>query len=119
MAIEQGQIFTPDKKSVLIDELKQELNNIKVAMTKGGTNLANPQVVQSSKTLVQNILNDLLSKKGVITPDETDKALEAINESKKARLQSDFYSGIKKSTIYLVAFIAVGVGIYFYTKKRA
>ena len=119
MPIELNQILTPDKKSLLVDEINQELNSINQAIKVGGANAGNYTAMQSSKTLLQNILNDLFSKKGVITPDETNKALDTINESKKSRLQSDFYGSITKSTIYLVAFVGVAIGIYFYTKKSS
>lgn len=119
MAIELNQILTPEKKSLLVDEINQELNSINKAIKIGGDKAGNFKAMQSSKTLLQSILNDLFTKKGVITPDETNKALDTINESKKARLQSDFYGSITKSTIYFVAFVGVAIVIYFYTKKSS
>lgn len=119
MAVLEGQILTPEKKSLLVDEINQELNSVNQALKKGGAKLANSSLVQTSKNVLQSILNDLFSKKGVITPDETNKALEAINQSKKARLQSDFYSSIKTSTIILVGLVGVAIGIYFYTKNKS
>ena len=118
MAIVEGQILTPEKKSLLVDEINQELNSANQALKKGTTKIANTTLIETSKKALQSILNDLFSKKGVITPDETNKALEAINQSKKARLQSDFYGSIKKSTIIVIGAIAVIVGIYFYTKNK-
>jgi hypothetical protein len=119
MAIVEGQILTPEKKSLLVDEINQELNSVNQALKSGGNKLANTSLVQTSKSVLQSILNDLFSKKGVITPDETNKALEAINQSKKARLQSDFYGSIKNSTIVIIGFIGVAIGIYYYTKNKS
>jgi hypothetical protein len=54
----------------------------------------------------------------VITPQETDDILDLINSSKRSRLESEYYLGLKKSSLYLVSFIAIAFGVYFYTKKR-
>jgi hypothetical protein len=115
----EGKTLTPEKKSILVDEINVELKNINDSLRKGGTTEAKKTAIQSSKDVLQGVLNDLFSRRGVITPEETNKAITAIKDSKKSRLQSDFYSGIKKSTIVLVGFIAVVVGVYYYTKNKA
>lgn len=114
----EGRALTPEKKSLLVDEINAELKNINDSLYKGGTTEAKKTAIQSSKNVLQEVLNDLFSRRGVITPEETNKALNAIKESKKSRLQSDFYSSIKTSTIVLVGFIGVAIGIYFYTKNK-
>lgn len=114
----ENRALTPEKKLLLVDEINMELKNINDSLYKGGTSEAKKTAIQSSKDVLQVVLNDLFSRKGVITPEETNKAINAIKESKKSRLQSDFYSSIKKSTIFLVAFVGVAVGIYFYNKNK-
>jgi len=114
----ENRALTPEKKSLLVDEINIELKNINDSLYKGGTNEAKKTAIQSSKDVLQGVLNDLFNRRGVITPEETNKALSAIKEAKKARLQSDFYSSIKTSTIVLVGFIGVAIGIYFYTKNK-
>ena len=116
--IQPGQVLTPEKKFVLADALKTELDSLNKTISLGGMSAAQAQLAQASKNAVQNILNSILQKKGVITPDETDAALLAIDKSKKARLKSDFILGIKKSTIFLFVIVGLGVGSYLYFKNK-
>jgi hypothetical protein len=119
MPILEGQILTPDKKSLLADELKKELDSLNKTIAIGGITAGQKQAVEASKAAVQKVLNNILTKKGVVTPDETDDALKKIDEAKKARLQNDFYSSIKSYGTYILIALAAGIGLYYYTKNRA
>lgn len=119
MAILEGQILTPDKKFLLADELKKELDSLNKVIALGGVTAGQKQAVEASKVAVQKLLNNILGKKGVVTPDETDEALKQIDEAKRARLQTDFYSSIKSYGTYILIAIAAGIGIYYYTKNSS
>ena len=75
------------------------------------------ELLKKNTDRLQGVLNDLLSKKGVVTPNETDATLDILNTSKKQRLEGDFVGGIKMGTIYLVGGILAIVGVYFLVKK--
>jgi hypothetical protein len=117
--IEKGMFFTPDKKKLLSDEVQAELNKLSEDIRNKGLGGDTTNKLQQIKKKLQDILNMLNNKKGVITPQETDDILSAIDESKRSRLESQFYLGLKKSTFYLVIFAAIGVGAYIYLKKKA
>jgi hypothetical protein len=117
--IEKGMFFTLDKKKLLTDEVQSELNKLTEDIRNKGLGGDSDNKLQQSKKKLQEIINLLNGKKGVITPQETDDILTAIDESKRLRLESQFYFGLKKSTFYLVIFAAVGVGTYIYLKKKA
>ena len=119
MPISEGQILTPDKKFMLADEIKNELDSLNQAIATGGINAGQKQAAEASKAALQKLLNNILTKKGVITPDETDDALKKIDEAKRARLQNDFYGSIKSYGTYILIAIAVGVGLYYYTKNKS
>jgi hypothetical protein len=115
----EGKAITPEKKPLLVDEINKELNNINEVLKKGSTGEAKKAAIVSYKNILQNELTALLNRRGVITPDETNNTLNKIKESKKARLQSDFYSSIKTYSTIIGIFIVVGVGIYIYTKNKS
>jgi hypothetical protein len=119
MAVLGGQIFTPNKKTILAEEIKTELENLNKAISTGGIDAGQKQAIDASKVALQKVLTSILTKKGVVTPDETDDALMKIDEAKKSRLQNDFYGSIKKYGLYIAIAIAAGVGLYYYTKKSA
>lgn len=118
MAIIQGTIFTPNKKKTLIDEIQQELSSLDVAIRDVSTKKSLSLKLTAIRGTLQQSLNVLYDKKGVVTPQETDNILELINNSKRSRLESDYYMGMSKTTFYLVAFVAIAFGVYFYTKNR-
>lgn len=119
MPILEGQILTPDKKFMLADELKKELDSLNKTIALGGITSGQKQAVEASKAALQKILNNILGKKGVVTPDETDDALKQLDNAKRARLQNDFYSSIRKYGAYILIAVAAGVGLYYYTKNSA
>jgi len=118
MAIQQGSIFTPNKKKTLIDEIQQEIVNLDRTIAEKGRKSNLFIKLNTIKLDLQKSQTLLIEKKGVVTPQETDDILSLINNSKRSRLESDYYMGLKKTTFYLIAFTALAVGFYFYTKKR-
>lgn len=119
MAIERGQYFTPDKRALLINEVKSEISQVDGQLKSNSIAGIVSEDTQTTRIKLQQILNGLFDKKGVVTPKETDNILDILDNSKRNRLQKDFYKGIKKSTIVLLTFGAIAVGVYFYMKKRA
>jgi len=116
--IVKGQVVTPEKKAVLIDQIKAEIDNVSSQIKEGKYGDAVVKVLDQNQKSLQKLLNNLLMKKGVVTPSETDYALNLINTAKKNRLQEDYVMGIKKSTIVLFSLIALGGAFYWYKYKR-
>ena len=116
--IVKGQVVTPEKKAVLIDQIKAEIDNVSSQIKEGKYGDAVVKVLDQNQKALQKLLNNLLMKKGVVTPSETDDALNLINKAKKSRLEDDYYMGVKKSTIILFSLIALGGAFYFYKYKR-
>lgn len=115
--ITKGQILTPDKKDKLVNQVKAELNEVSASINDGKYGQAAMELLKKNTNRLQSVLNELLSKKGVVTPNETDATLDILNTSKKDRLQGDFKGGVKMGTIYLLGGILAVVGVYFLVKK--
>ena len=116
--IVKGQVVTPEKKAVLMEQIKAEIDNVSSQIKEGKYGDAVVKVLDQNQKALQKLLNNLLMKKGVVTPSETDDALNLINKAKKSRLEDDYYMGVKKSTIILFSLIALGGAFYFYKYKR-
>jgi hypothetical protein len=119
MPIEKGQIFTPEKKGALIQEVENEIVKLDETLRKKTLGSSALSLVRENRNKLQTLLTLLFEKKGVVTPQETDDILDAIGNSKRSRLESQYKFGMRTSTLYLVAFLGIGVGVYFYMKKRA
>lgn len=117
MAIEKGQYFTPDKKQSLINEVKSELTLVDNELRNNSLSQDTGDIMRDVRGKLQEVLNGLFDKKGVVTPQETDKILDILDDSKRNRLQKSFYKGMKTSTIVVVGFAVIAIGIYYYMKK--
>lgn len=115
--ITKGQIFTPDKKDSLVSQIKAELESVQSSIDKGKYGEAAFGVLQKNQIKLQNLVNGLLAKKGVITPDETNNSIDILAQSKKDRLQDDYTTGVKRGTFYLLAFGVAAVATYLIVKK--
>jgi hypothetical protein len=118
MPITQDKALTPEKKQVLVDELQDEILKIGTAIKEKKYGTALFGVIQQKQVELQTLLNKFLEKKGIITPSETNSALDVLNSSKRARLEEDYYGGIKKTTWYLIGIGVIGIGAYFLIKRK-
>ena len=118
MNIQANQILTPNKKNLIIDEIKQEMAQVRTAISGLAPSESTTSVLSDNLKKLQGMLDNLLAKKGVITPDETNTTIDAITDSKKARLQKDYMFGMTKTTLYVVGALALGIGILWYVKKH-
>ena len=114
--IVKGQVVTPDKQAVLVEKIKTEINNVSSHLKQGKFSGAIIAVLTENQKSLQKVLNNLLLKKGVVTPSETDEALNLINTAKRNRLQENVL-GFQRSTIITVSILALG-GIAYYIYKR-
>ena len=69
--IEKGMFFTPDKKKLLTDEVQSELNKLTEDIRNKGLGSSSANKLQQIKKKLQEIINLLNGKKGVITPPST------------------------------------------------
>ena len=118
MPITQDKALTPDKKQELVDKLQNEMLQISNAVKEKKYGTAVFGIIQQKQVEIQGLLNKFLEKKGIITPSETNAALDVLNTSKRARLEQDYYKGLKKSTWYLVGFGVIAIGAYFLIKRK-
>jgi hypothetical protein len=119
MLIEKGQIFTPEKKGMLIKEVENEIARLDEALRKKSLGTSALALVRENRNKLQTLLTLLFEKKGVVTPQETDDILQTLGDAKRSRLETQYYLGIKRSTLYFGLIVALGVGAYIYIKKRA
>jgi len=118
MEIQGGQIITPNKKSIVLDALNEEINSLNDKINNQQLNKLVAGSLSNSRMTLQNLLNTVLDKKGVITPSETDNIRNQLEAAKKSRLEGNYVSGMRKGVLYLLGFIAIGAAIYWYNKKN-
>lgn len=115
--ITKGQALTPEKKSIIIQQILNEISAINRAIKDKSVDEEVLRRIKENRDRLQELLNKLLKKVGVITPSETDEILGKIEDSKKARLQKSYRKSLTTGTIVLVTFIALA-GVLVYLSKR-
>jgi hypothetical protein len=118
MPVEKDKALTPEKKNLLVGQIELEIENINKAIREGGLDTGVLEAVKANKIKLQNVLNRLFEKRGVITPQETNNALNAIEDAKKSRLQSDLKRNLKRIAVFGSLALALYVGYKVYTKSK-
>lgn len=119
IGIKENQVVLPNEKDKLIEALQKELDLLKKDIDEKKISGAALQLALRHRDMLQNLLNKFLSKKGVITPDETNLALATLDDSKKTRLGKEFKIGLNKFTLNLAAILFAGTLVYYFIKKRS
>jgi len=118
MTIEKDKALTPDKKQILIGQVELEIENINKAIRQGGLPSGVLEAVKANRDSLQGVLNRLFEKKGVITPQETNKTIFSLDKSKNDRLQIDFQRNMKRVAIFVGLLLALVIGYTLYTKSK-
>ena len=113
-----GQTITPDKKNILVDAINEELKNLNDRIKNQQLDDLMRGSLGNTRMGLQRILNSILEKRGVITPDETTEVLRKIDEAKRQRLSENYVMGMRKGAFYILALVAIGGVIYWYTTKK-
>jgi len=118
MALEKDMALTPEKKQLLVGQVELEIENINKAIRDGGLTSGVLEAVKSNRDSLQKVLNKLFEKKGVITPQETNSTLFAIDKSKNERLQTDFKRNMKRVLLFGGLLLALGVGYTLFMRSK-
>lgn len=116
--ISKDMALTPDKREALVYQIQKEIEQINETLRKQGAPKAVLEAARRNKDSLQAIVNKILAKKGVITPDETNSTLDAISKSKKERLESDYSTTLKRVAVLGSLLIAAWVALHFIKKSK-
>lgn len=119
MPVEKDMALTPDKKKELAKELQLEINAINEAIRTGGATGAVLETVRQNREKLQGLVNKILSKKGVVTPQETNDALDAVEKSKRQRLASGYSLTLRKVAIAATVLIIAAWAFYYIKKVKS
>lgn len=108
-----------ESDSFLIEELKKELANIKESINKQGVApTVLDQLTKRSKT-IQDALNNILSKKGVLTDAEKQEAYNLLQKEKREQIEAMNKQAKKRFYIYVGSgVLLIGLAVFLLRKKR-
>ena len=112
----QDKALTPDKKDQLVKQIQSEIDSLNRILREQGAPAAVLEAAKRNKNSLQGLVNKILSKKGVITPTETNDALDAMAKAKRERLESDFSTTVRRFAI-VAGLLIGGYLAWRYVKK--
>jgi parvulin-like peptidyl-prolyl isomerase len=112
----QDKALTPDKKDQLVNQIQSEIDSLNRILREQGAPAAVLEAAKRNKNSLQGLVNKILAKKGVITPTETNDALEAMAKAKRERLESDFSTTVRRFAI-VAGLLIGGYLAWRYVKK--
>jgi F0F1-type ATP synthase delta subunit len=112
----QDKALTPDKKDQLVNQIQSEIDSLNRILREQGAPAAVLEAAKRNKNSLQGLVNKILAKKGVITPTETNDALEAMAKAKRERLESEFSTTVRRFAI-VAGLLIGGYLAWRYVKK--
>jgi hypothetical protein len=102
----------------IIDQLKAKLNELKDRIKAGNLNIDVFTEVSSSAKLLQDKLNELLAKKGLLSQSDVDDAYAVIQNVKRSELQNQSNKSSNKIYIYIGLTIVIIAAAMLYKKNK-
>jgi LPXTG-motif cell wall-anchored protein len=102
----------------IVDQLKAKLNELKDKIKEGGLHSAVYTEISNNAKLIQDKLNELLSKKGLLSQSDVNDAYSVIQDVKRSELESQSKKSSTKLLIYVGAAILIIGGVLFYKKRK-
>ena len=118
MPVQKDMALTPEKKQELAKDLQAEIDAINAAIKSGGLAGGVLEGVRQNRDRLQGVINRILTKRGVVTPEETNAALDGIEKSKRQRLQGGYSLTLRKAAIALAVVVAAGWAYYYFKKVK-
>jgi endonuclease III len=102
----------------IVDILKAKLNELKDKIKDGGLHTTVYTEISNNAKLIQDKLNELLSKKGLLSQSDVNDAYSVIQDVKRSELESESNKSSKKLFIYAGLGILIIAGIMLYKKRK-
>jgi len=106
-----------ENTQAVIDQLKSELSIIKDDLKEKGISKQRFEMLTRSAKILQDKLDQIMSKKGVLTKDDIKDVYTTIQDTKRSDLAKMSVKSKRNFYLYLGIFVILGVAIYVYTKK--
>lgn len=102
----------------VIDELKIQINEIKDKIKQGELSNDVFDTLSKGAKVLQNKLDNLLTKRGFYTQSDVNDAYVSLQEVKRKTMEIENVKSKYRLYIYLGAILFLGTGIYLYTKNK-
>lgn len=109
---------TTENQLSIVDQLKGVLTDIKDKIKSANVSSTVFEELSSSAKIIQDKLNELLQKKGILTQSDINDAYETLQKQQKKILQDQSKKEASRLSVYLLIGVLLIGGLYLYSKTK-
>jgi len=114
----QSEKLTNTESQAVVKDLKLELEKVKNDIANRGITNVGIDFLNTKKDVLQNKLNELLKKGGVITEEDYNDTYKIIRSKEENELKNLYKKANRRVVLFFGIAIATIVGIYLISKKK-
>ena len=114
----QSEKLTNTESQAVVKDLKLELEKVKNDIANRGITNVGLDFLNTKKDVLQNKLNELLKKGGVITEEDYNDTYKIIRSKEENELKNLYKKANRRLVLFFGIAIATIVGIYLISKKK-
>lgn len=114
----QSEKLTNTESQAVVKDLKLELEKVKNDIANRGITNVGLDFLNTKKDVLQNKLNELLKKGGVITEEDYNDTYKIIRSKEENELKNLYKKANRRVVLFFGIAIATIVGIYLISKKK-
>lgn len=114
----QSEKLTNTESQAVVKDLKLELEKVKNDIANRGITNVGIDFLNTKKDVLQNKLNELLKKGGVITEEDYNDTYKIIRSKEENELKNLYKKANRRIVLFFGIAIATIVGIYLISKKK-
>ena len=114
----QSEKLTNTESQAVVKDLKLELEKVRNDIANRGITNVGIDFLNTKKDVLQNKLNELLKKGGVITEEDYNDTYKIIRSKEENELKNLYKKANRRVVLFFGIAIATIVGIYLISKKK-
>ena len=114
----QSEKLTNTESQAVVKDLKLELERVKNDIANRGITNVGLDFLNTKKDVLQNKLNELLKKGGVITEEDYNDTYKIIRSKQENELKNLYKKANRRVVLFFGIAVATIVGIYLISKKK-
>jgi hypothetical protein len=109
---------TTENQLSIVEQLKGVLTDIKDKINKGGISSTVFGELSTNAKVIQDKLNEVLQKRGVLTQSDINDAYMVLQEQQKKMLEQQSKKEASRVAIYVLLGVILIGGIYIYSNRK-
>lgn len=111
-------VLNQQESQSVVNQLRSRLAEIKDSIKQSGLTTTVFNELTTNAKQIQNKLDEILRRGGVVTEEDKNEAFEILERQRKEELQKMFKKNNIRAAVIILGSILVLGGLFYYVKKR-